>query len=248
MAARRIPAKKAKRPAPKASFIESMECLPVATLPEGHKWTYEIKLDGFRLEAVKNGGVTTLYSRRANILNRKFQYVADALKVLPDATIIDGEVVALDGDNRSDFGLLQNFRSAETRIRYYAFDILMLKGRLLTQKPLGERRVILEKTLPINDHISLSVVDNGSSAHILQFVRQHGLEGVVAKRSDSVYETGEALRVVEQAPSQPRAGIRHRRLHSGFSRLRRAHHRLLPRQGSPVRRPRARRLCPLHSA
>src|ERR1700693_5226463 len=93
----------------KIEFIESMECLPVAKLPEGPEWTYEIKLDGFRLEAVKNSGETTLYSRRGNILNRKFQYIADALKKLPDSTILDGEVVALDAHNRSDFNLLQHF-------------------------------------------------------------------------------------------------------------------------------------------
>ena len=167
-----------------------MECLPVTVIPEGPTWTYEIKLDGFRLEAVKNSGETILCSRRGNILNRKFQYVADALKSLPNSTVIDGEIVAMDADNRSDFGLLQNFRSAAMKIHYYAFDILMLKGKLLTQLPLLERRAILAKVLPINDHVSLSVVDDGPVARILEFVQKNGLEGVVAKRSDSVYEPG----------------------------------------------------------
>jgi bifunctional non-homologous end joining protein LigD len=181
----------AKRKSPvKAAFVESMECLPVTKLPEGPEWTYEIKLDGFGLEAVKNAGETTLYSRRGNILNKKFQYIAEALKKLPDSTILDGEVVALDAKNKSDFNLLQNFRSAETKIRYYAFDILMLKGKLLTQLTLDERRTILAKALPINDHISLSVVDRGPATHILKFVQKHGLEGVVAKRGDSAYEPG----------------------------------------------------------
>jgi ATP-dependent DNA ligase len=120
-------AKKRKQPPTKAIFIESMECLPVSKLPDGPEWTYEIKLDGFRLEAVKNAGETILYSRRRNILNKKFQYIADALKSLPDATILDGEIVALDADKRSDFGLLQNFRSAETKIYYYAFDMLVTR-------------------------------------------------------------------------------------------------------------------------
>lgn len=177
-------------PLAKVAFIESMECLPVAKLPDGPGWTWEIKLDGYRLEAVKQSGETTLYSRRGNILNQKFQYIADALEKLPDSTILDGEVVALDAHNRSDFNLLQNFRSAETKIHYYAFDILMLKGKLLTQLTLEERRAILAKALPINDHISLSVVDRGPATHILQFVQKHGLEGVVAKRGDSVYEPG----------------------------------------------------------
>ena len=77
-------------PAVKAQFIESMECLPVTKLPQGPEWSYEIKLDGFRLEAVKKNGTTTLYSRRGNILNRKFHYIAAALKKLPDNTVLDG--------------------------------------------------------------------------------------------------------------------------------------------------------------
>jgi ATP-dependent DNA ligase len=98
----------------KLHFIESMECLPVAKLPEGPEWTYEIKLDGYRLEALKEPKETRLYSRRANLLNAKFPYLAAALSKLPNATILDGEVVALDAKRRSDFNLVQNFRSAET--------------------------------------------------------------------------------------------------------------------------------------
>jgi ATP-dependent DNA ligase len=126
-----------KKLAARIAFVESMECLPVATLPEGREWSYEIKLDGFRLEAVKKNGKTSLYSRRGNLLNRKFPYVAEALGPLPDFTILDGEVVALDSQGRSDFGLLQNFRSAESKIHYYVFDILALKGRDVSVLPLG---------------------------------------------------------------------------------------------------------------
>jgi ATP-dependent DNA ligase len=80
-----------KRSAPPIGFIESMECLPVTQLPVGPEWSYEIKLDGFRLEAVKKKGKVTLFSRRGNILNRKFPYIAAALKTLPNNTVLDGE-------------------------------------------------------------------------------------------------------------------------------------------------------------
>jgi DNA ligase D-like protein (predicted ligase) len=184
----------AKKKSGKASipiaFIESMECLTVPSLPEGTDWSYEIKLDGFRLEALKRRGGTTLYSRRGNILNRKFPYIATALEALPDDTILDGEVVALDENGRSDFGLLQNFRSAESKIHYYVFDILVHKGRDISQSPLSDRRKILEKVLTPNDHISSLPVEDGSSKKILSFVKKHGLEGVVAKRSAGVYEPG----------------------------------------------------------
>jgi DNA ligase D-like protein (predicted ligase) len=183
-------AKKSKQTQAKVAFIESMECLPVAKLPEGREWTYEIKLDGFRLEAAKSHGVTTLYSRRGNVLNRKFPYIAAALADLPDGTVLDGEIVALDKKGRSSFTLLQNFRSAEKQIHYYAFDILMFRGRKLTDLPLIERRDLLEKALPTNGHIGLSMVEPRSAARMLQFVKRRGLEGVVAKRSDSLYEPG----------------------------------------------------------
>src|SRR5277367_1756007 len=172
------------------TFIESMECLPVPALPEGKEWSYEIKLDGFRLEAVKKKGETTLYSRRGNILNRKFPYIATALEGLPDDTILDGEVVALDEDVRSDFILLHNFRSAESKIHYYVFDVLALKGKDVSTLPLAERRKLLAKALKPNEHISTSPAEAGSSAKILSFVKKHGLEGVVAKRLDSPYEPG----------------------------------------------------------
>ena len=154
------------------------------------EWSFEIKLDGFRLEAVKKNDKVTLYSRRGNVLNEKFHYVATALSALANDTILDGEIVALDDNNRSDFGLLQNFRSAETKIHYYVFDILVYRGKDVSQQPLAKRREILEKALTLNDHISTSPAEMGSSKKILSFVRQHGLEGVVAKRLDGVYEPG----------------------------------------------------------
>jgi DNA ligase D-like protein (predicted ligase) len=183
-------AKKPKAARAKVGFIETMECLPVSKLPEGLEWTYEIKLDGYRLEAVKNAGQVTLYSRRRNVLNEKFQYIATALDDLPDSTVLDGELVAIDSEGRTDFNLLQNFRSAELQIHYYAFDVLVHKGKDQTKLPLEERRAVLNKITPRNDHIGLSVVERGSAAQILKFVKQHGLEGVIAKRADSVYEPG----------------------------------------------------------
>jgi ATP-dependent DNA ligase len=79
-----------------ARFIDTMDCLPVSRIPEGPDWTYEIKLDGYRLEAVKAKGRVTVYSRRRTVLNRKFGYIAEALEDLPDETVVDGKLVAMD--------------------------------------------------------------------------------------------------------------------------------------------------------
>jgi bifunctional non-homologous end joining protein LigD len=188
MASKRTP--KSKAAAAKVSFIETMDCLPVPKIPAGEEWSYEVKLDGYRLEAIKNRGKVLLYSRRRNVLNEKFGYIADALADLPDSTVIDGELVALDPGGVSNFNLLQNFRSAETRIHYYAFDVLIHRGRDLMQQPLEERRKILNDILPRNTHVALSAVERRTAAQIQKFVTTHGLEGVIAKRCDSVYEPG----------------------------------------------------------
>ena len=94
-------------------FIETMDCLPVSKLREGPEWMYEIKLDGYRLEVVGNAKEITLYSRRRNVLNDRFGFIATALEYLPSGTIIDGEVVGLGADGHADFDLLQKFRSAQ---------------------------------------------------------------------------------------------------------------------------------------
>jgi ATP-dependent DNA ligase len=174
-----------------AGFIETMDCLPVTKLPEGPKWTYEIKLDGYRLEVVRRGHETTLYSRRQNVFNKKFPHIAAALKDLPDDTVIDGEVVAIGADGRPDFNLLQNSRSAESRIHYFAFDILIHRGQRLTGFPLSERRAILISVIEPGEHVALSQVSDRSAGEMLKFIKSHGLEGVIAKRSDSIYQPGQ---------------------------------------------------------
>jgi ATP-dependent DNA ligase len=67
-----------------ARFIEPMECLPVDRIPEGHLWSYELKLDGYRIVAVRTGGRVTLYSRRGTDLSNRFESVTSALANLPD--------------------------------------------------------------------------------------------------------------------------------------------------------------------
>ena len=167
-----------------------MECLPVAKLPEGSEWSYEIKLDGYRLEAVKAGRKVTVYSRRKTVLNERFPAIAAALAMLPASTVIDGEVCAIGASGLTDFTLLQNFRTAEAQIHYFAFDILVHKGKSLLKVPLDGRRAILADVLPTNERLSLSVVDYRPVAHMLKFVKAQGLEGIVAKRTDSEYEPG----------------------------------------------------------
>jgi bifunctional non-homologous end joining protein LigD len=183
----------AKKPPSKArpvAYLQPMECLPVGKVPEGPEWTYELKLDGYRLEVVRAGTETRLYSRRENLLNEKFPYIASALQSLPQGTVIDGELVAIGADGKPNFNLLQNFRSAEAQIVYYAFDILFHNDHDLTMRPLAERREILRSVLTPADHVAISEVSDQTASQMLKFVRTHGLEGIIAKRSDSIYQPG----------------------------------------------------------
>jgi len=173
-----------------ARFIEPMECLPVARIPEGAGWTYELKLDGYRIEAIKTSGKVSLYSRRGHDLTQRFDHIARALQSMPDETVIDGELVALDEQGRPSFTLLQNFRTAASHITYYAFDILIHNAKSVMELPLSERRVILERVFQTSAHTSLSQVSNSTAVEMVNFVKAHGLEGVIAKRADSHYQLG----------------------------------------------------------
>ncbi|HZU27413.1 MAG TPA: non-homologous end-joining DNA ligase, partial [Bryobacteraceae bacterium] len=87
-------------PSGAARFIEPMRAKLVSALPEGGEWRYEIKLDGYRVLAVKNAGRVSLLSRHDNALNDRFPAVAEACRALDDGTVLDGEVVALDEQGR----------------------------------------------------------------------------------------------------------------------------------------------------
>ena len=178
-------------PKTEASFVEPMECLSVSKLPEGLEWLWEIKLDGYRALAVKSGTGVTLFSRRRKSLNRQFPYIVEALADLPPGTVVDGEVVAMDESGRPDFNLLQNFRAAASRIQYYVFDLLCWKDRDLTRVPMVERRALLKSVVVIRDErIRIADYFEAAPKDLLSAVREQGLEGIVGKRKDSVYQPG----------------------------------------------------------
>ena len=173
-----------------AAFIEPMECEPVTQLREGPEWVYEIKLDGYRAIAVKTGNQANLFSRRRKSFNGQYPSIVEALGELPNDTVIDGEIVALDESGRPDFNLLQNYRSAAARIRYFVFDLLVHRGQDTARLPLEERRKILGSLKFSSTRIHLVEYQETSAAEMLAAVKSLGLEGVVAKRKDSRYETG----------------------------------------------------------
>ena len=114
----------------------------------------------------------------------------EAPRDLPDDTVVDGEVVPLDDAGRPKFHLLQQFRSQAPRIRYFIFDLLILKGHDLTGLPLTERRKPLDTIKLKSKRIGISDQFNVSARAMLAGVRKQELEGVIAKRRDSRYESG----------------------------------------------------------
>jgi DNA ligase D-like protein (predicted ligase) len=178
-------------PIREASFVEPMECLAVPKLPGGSDWVYEIKLDGYRALAINSKGKLNLYSRKRKSFNRQYQHIFDALRDLPENTVVDGEIVALDDAGRPNFNLLQHSRSQAPRICYFVFDLLVYQNRDLMQLPLIERREILRQALKFKSPaIRVAQYFETSAETMLQSVREQGLEGVVAKRKDSRYEAG----------------------------------------------------------
>lgn len=176
----------------KAKFIEPMLLLRTAKLPEGGQWTYEIKWDGYRAIAFKTGGKVSLRSRNDNDFALRYPGVAHGLSGLPDDTVIDGEIVALDESGRPSFNVLQNYRSAQAPVFYYVFDVLLLEGKDLRGETLAARRAVLTKLMrKLKDPIRESSVLNACLADILVSVKAQGLEGVVAKRRESCYEPGQ---------------------------------------------------------
>ena len=118
--------------------------------------------------------------------------IARALEALPDDTVIDGEVIAYGDDGRPSFNVLQNFRAAP-ELHLYAFDLLTLRGRDLTRKPLEERRKILRDQVMtlLPDSIRYSETLGALPTELIEAVREQGFEGIVAKRRDSVYRPGQ---------------------------------------------------------
>lgn len=180
-----------KRPAAASTpkFIEPMRAALVDKLPEGKAWQYEVKFDGYRALAVKNEGELELLSRNRLKLNSRFPKIAKALAALPDGTILDGEIVAVDAQGRPVFNALQNAQRASHPIYYYAFDILHDRDRSLLDQPLRERRARLDQ-LELADPVRVSQPLDASVADLVHAAREQGLEGLVAKRRNSIYEPG----------------------------------------------------------
>ena len=162
----------------------------VPTLPEGEQWAYELKLDGYRTLCVKSGSAVHLFSRNRNSFTERYSQLLPRLKAVRcESAVIDGEIVAHDEKGMPSFQALQHGSEKSKRLVFYAFDLLNVDGRDTTSLPLTERKGMLEEILK-GSGVLFSQELQGSAKVVLEAVRAHGLEGVVAKRKGSVYESG----------------------------------------------------------
>lgn len=152
-------------------------------------WAFEGKWDGYRLLVDADHGDLLLRTRSGRDVTAEYpQLRALAADLADHHVVLDGEVVALDSSGVPSFGEMQN-RARSTRVEFWAFDILQLDGRSLLRAKYSDRRKLLE-ALARGGGLIVPEQLPGSGAEALEFAREHGYEGVVAKKRDSTYQPG----------------------------------------------------------
>jgi len=172
--------------------VEPMYALTVQKLPQGQEWLYEMKLDGYRCLAGRDSTGVTLWSRRGNLFTNQFPHIARACERLPPNTLVDGEIVALDESGRVSFNLLQHHRSKAQALVFYAFDVLIYRSRSVSNVPLYFRREVLHRIFEDIKAAPIGLSENIEAAptDLIRVAKEFGFEGIVAKRKDSLYESG----------------------------------------------------------
>ena len=187
-----------KRPMP--TEIHPMLATTVDEPFDSPDWLFEIKWDGYRAVAFIENGKARLVSRNQNELTARYPELKDLAKSVKAKTaILDGEVVALDEQGRASFSLMQQrtgFRpggrrggtNADVPVLYYAFDLLYLDGYDWRKLPLEERKKKLASILITGDSVRYSDHYERQGKALFEMARQKGLEGILAKKRDSIYQ------------------------------------------------------------
>ncbi len=164
-------------------------------------WLFEVKLDGYRMRAACQDGQPILYSRKGLEYTESFPEIARAVKAIPyEGVILDGELVVLNQAGKPSFNMLQTRaklgareakRAAiESPGTLYVFDLLAFEGYDLRKLPLIKRKEILQKVLPQTGPLRYSEHFEKNGEALYEQVVKLGLEGIMAKKSDSPYRSG----------------------------------------------------------
>ncbi len=173
------------------STIKPMLATLVDNPPIGKDWIYEIKWDGYRAIAICNKDQVNLISRNNKSFNEKFYPIFQALKKMKLNAVLDGEIVVINQSGIANFSDLQNWRSeADGELIFYVFDILWLNGVSLLEYPLSNRKELLNKIISLKGIIRQSKPFNISGIKFFKAISEMGLEGMIAKRKESLYIQG----------------------------------------------------------
>ncbi|MGD1075388.1 MAG: non-homologous end-joining DNA ligase, partial [Thermodesulfovibrionales bacterium] len=189
---------------------ESLKNAPVKLMPRGIKpmlatlvkepfdhqeWIFEVKWDGYRAVAEIRDGDVSLYSRNLISLTQKFFPVVESLRKFRFEAILDGEIVVVDDRGHPDFQMLQNYqKSGNGYLLYYVFDLLYYRGHDLTNLSLLRRKELLKKILPSSPKIKFCGHVWKEGILFFNVVKEKGLEGIIAKHSQSAYRIGRRSR------------------------------------------------------
>lgn len=202
--------------------IEPMKATLIEKPFDSDEWIFEIKWDGFRAIAEVNFTEVNLYSRNFISFRERFSTIYQSLTKLNIQAILDGEIVCIDNEGKSDFSLLQNYqRTGKGTIVYYVFDILYYNGKNLEDLPLLERKELLKKIILDNSTIKYSDHVKKDGIRFFDLAKKTHLEGIIAKKANSKYSPGERgkdwlkIKILKQQEAviagftEPRGGRKH---------------------------------------
>jgi bifunctional non-homologous end joining protein LigD len=180
------------KPTKMPQFISPMLATLIDAAFDDEAWLFETKWDGFRALAFINKHDVKLLSRTKHLWNAKFPEIVENLKQIDHQVILDGELVVVDAQGRSDFQLIQNYqKTGKGHLWYCIFDILYQDGQDLKSLPLIQRKQILstilkETTLP---HVRFSDYVIGKGKACFQQAKKKQLEGIIGKKISSSYQS-----------------------------------------------------------
>jgi bifunctional non-homologous end joining protein LigD len=178
--------------APIFQKAEPMNCTLIKQPFNDPAWIYEVKLDGYRIVAIKSGDEVKLHSRSALNYTKYYPTVVEALKEMSNDLVLDGEIVVLDDKGRPSFDLLQKYQQ-DMPIVYYCFDLLWMDGFDITGLKLTERKSLLKQVIAESEIVKYSD-DFEDGLLLYEQIAAMELEGIVAKRKDSIYQQGKRVK------------------------------------------------------
>jgi len=172
--------------------LEPMLATLVSEPVKEEGWLYEMKWDGYRAVAYLQKDNVNIRSRNNKSFDEKFYPLHKALQQWNIDAVVDGEIVVVNEQGIPDFGNLQLWRSeADGQLLYYIFDILWVKGVSIMHLPLEDRKQLLKLIIPKNNsYLRLSEILKDGGEEAFELAKQLHLEGVMAKKSGSVYSVG----------------------------------------------------------